>query len=115
MKVLIAEDEFTNRKLMEIKLGRAEIPCDFARDGTQTLEMFFKNDYSVVILDQHMPGMNGSQVAREIRKQNTRIPIIGITSDETQKEQMLNDGFTDVFIKPLLDQNYIATLKKYLE
>ena len=114
MKVLIAEDEFTNRKLMEIKLGREGIPCDFARDGTETLDMFLRDDYSVVILDQHMPGMNGNQVAREIRKRDTRVPIIGITSDETQKDQMIQDGFTDVFIKPLLDQDYIATLKKYL-
>ena len=114
MKILIAEDEFTNRKLMEIKLSRAGIDFDAAENGAKAIEMFNRGSYSVVVLDQYMPGMNGNRVAQEIRKKDKNVPIIGITSDESQKNQMIDDGFTDVFIKPLLNQDYIATLKEYL-
>ncbi|MBN2049235.1 MAG: response regulator [Spirochaetales bacterium] len=115
MKILIAEDEYTTRKLMEIKLDRAGIQYDFTSDGKEALEMFSRGGYSVVVLDQYMPGMNGNMIARHIREKNDQVPIIGITSDETQREQMLEDGFTDVFIKPLRNQDYITTLKKFLE
>lgn len=115
MKLLFAEDEFTNRKLMEIKMQKAGIEYDVADNGQVALDMFKKGAYSVVILDQYMPGMNGSRVAKEIRKKNKDIPIIGITSDETQRSHMIAEGFTDVFIKPLRNQDYITTLKQYLE
>jgi len=100
---------------MEIKLTRAGIEFDTAGNGSEALDLFNRGAYSVVILDQYMPGMNGNEVAQEIRKKDKDIPIIGITSDENQKHYMMKDGFTDVFIKPLFNQDYIATLKKYLE
>ena len=51
-KVLYAEDEFTNRKLLEIKLKNFGISTDLAQDGLKAIELFKENTYDLVILDQ---------------------------------------------------------------
>jgi CheY-like chemotaxis protein len=113
-QVLYAEDEFTNRKLLEIRLKQIGIECDLAQDGVKALELYKQGNYDLIILDQYMPGMNGDQVAMEIRKDNKDIPIIAITSDDTETDRLLSCGINEVFIKPLRGQNYLDTIQRYL-
>lgn len=113
-KVLYGEDEFTNRKLLEIRLTSNQISCDLARDGVRALEMFKEGNYSLVILDQYMPGMNGDEVAIEIRKISPDLPLIAITSDDGEIDRLKAAGFNEVFIKPLRGTDYIETIKGYL-
>jgi len=113
-QVLYAEDEFTNRKLLEIQLTKNGITCDLASDGLQALSKIQTNTYDIVILDQYMPGMNGDVLASEIRKIHPHIPILAITSDDSETEHLHKSGFLEVFIKPLRGTDYIQTLRKYL-
>lgn len=113
-RVLYAEDEFTNRKLLEIKLKNHGISCDLAQDGLKALELFQKNEYDLIILDQYMPGLNGDQVARKIREQRPELPLIAITSDDGEIQRLNEAGFNEVFIKPLRGQHYIDSIKNYL-
>ena len=113
-KVLYAEDEYTNRKLLEIKLRNDGIQCDLAEDGLTALEMFKAGDYGVVILDQYMPGMNGDKVAREIRKVDQKIPLIAITSDDSETHNLVEAGFNKIFIKPLRGEDYVGAIKAFL-
>lgn len=114
-RVLYAEDEYTNRKLLEIKLKNIGVECDLAQDGEKALELFSMNDYDLIILDQYMPAFNGDEVANKIRTQNPTIPIIAITSDDSELERLLSKGFNEVFIKPLRGSHYLTTIKKILE
>ncbi len=114
-KVLYAEDEFTNRKLLQIKLKNLGVECDLAQDGTQAFEMYEKNTYSLVILDQYMPGMNGDEVAKKIRTENKNIPLIAITSDDREVENLKSAGFNEIFIKPLRGNSYINVINYYLQ
>jgi CheY-like chemotaxis protein len=114
-EILYAEDEFTNRRLIEIHLSRANISCDLAADGTEAWEMIRHNNYRLIILDQYMPGMNGDELARKIRESNPEIPLIAITSDDTEVSMLKSAGFSEVFIKPLRGRDYIDTIVKYLE
>jgi two-component system response regulator ResD len=113
-RVLYAEDEYTNRKLLEIQFKNVGIDCELALDGNMALQLFLQNSYDVVILDQYMPGMNGDQVAREIRKVNQEIPLIAITSDDSDLNKLKQAGFNEIFIKPLRGQNYLNIIKTYL-
>ncbi len=113
-RVLYAEDEFTNRKLLEIKLKNHGISCDLAQDGLKAMELFQKNEYDLVILDQYMPGLNGDQVARKIKEQRPDLPLIAITSDDGEIQRLNEAGFNEVFIKPLRGQHYIDSIKNYL-
>ena len=113
-RVLYAEDEFTNRKLLEIKLKNYGIACDLAQDGRRAIELFNRNEYDLIILDQYMPEMNGDQVAMRIRESHPDIPLIAITSDDGEIERLNAAGFNEVFIKPLRGQHYIDSIKNYL-
>lgn len=113
-QVLYAEDEFTNRKLLEIQLGKSGISCDLASDGLIAYQKFLENSYRVIILDQYMPGMNGDILARRIRETNTDIPLIAITSDDAEIDKLKQAGFCEVFIKPLRSKDYIEVIQKHL-
>jgi len=112
--VLYAEDEFTNRKLLEIRLHNNGINCDLANDGLEAFDRFQKKKYDLIILDQYMPGLNGDQVARKIRKISKDIPLIAITSDDDEIANLRDAGFNEVFIKPLRGQKYMEIIFKYI-
>lgn len=114
-RVLYAEDEYTNRRLIEIRLNQAGVECDLAENGVQALELFRRNRYALVILDNYMPGLMGDQVARMIRKENSTIPIIAITSDDEEIANLLESGCNDVLIKPLKGAAYMHRILTYLE
>ncbi len=114
-KVLYAEDEYTNRKLMELLLERNGIGCDLAEDGVAALELFKQNEYALVLLDQYMPGLMGSEVARIIRSEGSGVPLIAITSDDSQVPALKEAGFDLVFLKPMRGAEYIETIMSYLK
>ncbi len=113
-KVLYAEDEYANRRLIEYALRNAGVACDTANDGVEALALFQQNTYALVMLDQYMPGMNGSEVAAKIRQINPAIPLIGITSDDSQVPLLMDVGFDRVFLKPLRGSDYISAIIRYL-
>jgi len=114
-RVLYAEDEFTNRKLMEIMLTQQGIDCTIVENGNDAITAYEKANYDLIILDQYMPGCNGNTVAQYIRKKDRKIPIIAITSDDNDIENLKQYGFNSVFIKPMRGKNYIEIIKKYLK
>lgn len=113
-RILYAEDELNNRKLIQIRLQEEGIKCDTAENGNEALDLFSKTVYDMVILDHYMPLMNGDQVAREIRKVNPLIPIIGITSDDESAGYLRSCGFNEVIIKPLRGYASIVRILNYL-
>jgi len=122
-RVLYAEDELTNRRLIQIRLQEEGIECDTAADGSEALKLFsstvydmviLDNLYDMVILDNYMPVKNGDEVAKEIRKVNPSIPIIGITSDDGSAGYLRSCGFNEVIVKPLKGYASIVRILNYL-
>jgi CheY-like chemotaxis protein len=114
-RILYAEDEFTNRKLLEIQLGKSGFICDLAADGLQALEKVKETLYDLIILDQYMPGMNGDVLAPLIRDIQPGVPLLAITSDDAESDRLRDAGFLDVFIKPLRGTEYIEIIKMHIE
>jgi len=113
ISILYAEDEITNRRLLEIQLLNHGYKCDLAKDGAQALELFKKNDYQIIILDQYMPIFNGDVIARQIRQVNPTIPLFAITSDDNDIAKFTEAGFNEVFIKPVRGNKLIAVIERY--
>jgi DNA-binding response OmpR family regulator len=113
-RVLYAEDDLPSRKLLEIKLNKAGFKCDAVDNGSLALQMFTKNNYDLVVLDQYMPGLDGEDVAMEIRKISPDIPLIAITSDDTLIKPLLKLGFNEVIVKPLRGDEVIEIIKSHL-
>ena len=113
-RVLYAEDEYTNRKLIQIHLEKEGVECVLARDGTEALEKYRDGHFDMVILDYYMPSMNGDQVVIAIRKEDSKIPILMITSDDGEIDYLQSCGANEIIIKPLRGYSPIRRILDYL-
>ena len=114
-KVLYAEDEFTNRKILEFVCRKMKYDCILAEDGIQALELYRREKPDLVILDQYMPGFNGDIVAEKIRKKDNKTPLVAITSDDDAASRLEASGFNQVLVKPIKNKDYESLLRGYLE
>ncbi|HLJ21827.1 MAG TPA: ATP-binding protein [Stellaceae bacterium] len=107
-RVLVVEDDPTNRWLARRQLERLGFKVDAAEDGFVALELAAANTYDAIITDCHMPGMDGTGLATRIRETEARtsrapVPIIGLTADVTivTRERCLASGMDVVESKPI--------------
>jgi len=113
MKVLIAEDDLHIREgLMEILSREGYLPLG-AADGLQALTVFRRESPEFICLDVMMPGRDGYDVCREIRKTNPRVPIIFISAktEEVDKVVGLELGADDYITKPFGVREVIARIR----
>ena len=113
MKVLIAEDDdYTRNGLLAIleSEGYDAIP---ASDGKQALKIFLERKPDIICLDIMMPGMNGYDVCREIRRKYEKVPIIFISakSEEIDTVLGLELGADDFIVKPFGVKEVIARIR----
>jgi len=114
--LLLAEDNDLNRKIIEEKLtsyGAQVISCP---DGMAALELYKARNYSAILMDAHMPKLNGTELTKMIRHEfsDHSTPIIGITASTSSVEYQyfIQSGMSDCLIKPLQDKELITTIKK---
>ncbi len=104
LKVLVAEDNLVNLKVLTAQLERLNIIADIAEDGEQALALHADNCYDIIISDCHMPKVDGFELASTISKQHHDKPIwlIAITADALSgaAENCMNAGFNDYMSKP---------------
>ncbi|HIP51653.1 MAG TPA: response regulator [Campylobacterales bacterium] len=89
--LLIAEDDLFNRLLVVSMLAKnKQIEVLEAKDGVEALAMLLEHSVDIVLLDIHMPKMNGLETLKEIRliEKIAHIPIMVISSDETEKNKV---------------------------
>ena len=113
-RVLYAEDEFSNRELVKIKLESAGIACDVVENGLEAVKKCKDNSYDVIILDQYMPLLNGIETAMQIRSFLPSTYFIGVTSDDEMTNTLKQSGFDDVFIKPIKGSAFVDKVKSYI-
>lgn len=101
-KVLLIEDEPALSSVIVRGLTEASIETSVAADGIIGLEMSSKYHFDLIILDVMLPGMNGIQVCREIRKINDVVPILMLTALSSTENIVtgLDSGADDYLIKP---------------
>jgi two-component system, OmpR family, alkaline phosphatase synthesis response regulator PhoP len=113
MKVLIAEDDLhTRRGLAEI-LETEGYRTVQARDGRDAVALIEREKPDFICLDIMMPGLNGYDVCRQIRRQNPTVPIIFISakSEEVDKILGLDLGADDFIVKPFGVKEVVARIR----
>lgn len=102
IKVLLAEDNLLNQKLISAYLNKLDCVYEIAATGVEAVEKFKKGDYDIILMDVQMPEMDGLEATKTIRKLSEKIPIIAITANAFQKEKdrCLNAGMNDYLSKP---------------
>ncbi|AZA92190.1 Transcriptional regulatory protein YycF [Chryseobacterium nakagawai] len=115
-KILYAEDDKTIAFLVEDSLeSYYDISC--YSDGESALEAFNSKDYDICLLDIMMPGMNGFEVAQQIRSKNSEIPIIFISAKALKEDRIkgLKIGADDYLVKPFSIEELMLKIEVFLK
>jgi PAS domain S-box-containing protein len=119
--ILLAEDNETNREVMQEQLNLLGYACELAEDGALALRMWQGSPgrYALLLTDCHMPNLDGFALAAAIRAaepEGTRLPIIAITANALQGEaqRCRERGMDDYLTKPLRMKDFAAVLAKWL-
>lgn len=113
MKVLIAEDDLHIREGLEALLQADGYQTIAACDGRDALRLFKSDQPDFVLLDIMMPGLNGYDVCREIRRCHSNVPVIFVSakSEEIDRVVGLELGADDFIMKPFGTKEVIARIR----
>jgi putative two-component system response regulator len=121
LNILIVDDDAINRMLIKAMLSHnAEIVNSIteATNGAEALDIVANNqDINLILLDIIMPVLDGKGFLKRFRSQNknSNIPVIILTTDDSQKSEILNHGADDVLIKPIKEDELIKHIKYWTQ
>lgn len=100
--ILLVEDEENLLKTIRLNLELEGYEVSIARSGSEALNEFKKETFNLIILDVMLPEINGFDVCEQIRKENTKVPILFLTAkgSSSDKVQGLKLGADDYLTKP---------------
>lgn len=118
--ILVVDDTRVNLTVARGLLKNTEIQIDTAGSGSESIELTREKPYDLILMDQRMPGMDGTEALKAIRNQedgqNRETPVICLTADAIigAKERYMAEGFTDYLPKPINNHELLQTMTKYL-
>lgn len=114
-KILIADDNKQITSILREYAKNEGYEADITYDGLTALEHFRNGTYDIILLDVMMPGMDGFEVCREIRK-TSNIPIIMVTArgEDFERIMGLDIGADDYIIKPFSPGEVMARIRAIL-
>jgi DNA-binding response OmpR family regulator len=110
--LLIVDDERRFADMLAKRLNLRGCNCEVCYNGQEALSTLKRKNFSLVILDLHLPDLYGSEVLTRIKKINTQTPVIILTGHGTQKDRQecLQKGAYDFMQKPLVIEKLMAIL-----
>ena len=119
--ILVVDDNKVNQKVMTALLDRLALSSEIANDGQEAVDMVSRNKYSVVLMDCHMPVMDGFEATKAIRKlesaAGTYTPIIAVTAMAMagDRERCLAAGANHYMSKPVSLRELTAVIESCLQ
>jgi len=115
MRILLVEDETSIANFLHEGLTEEGFAVDVADNGKKGLQLALDNisEYDVILLDWMLPGLNGIEICRNIRKENKTVPIIFLTAKDTVDEAVfgLEAGANDYIRKPFSFEELLARIR----
>lgn len=117
--VLLVEDNATNRLVAQKMLRSVGLDVVTAENGEEALRIFPSRGFDLILMDWHMPVMDGLEATRQIRAsggEGASVPIIALTANvlDDQREQCLGAGMNDVLTKPISRDMLIGVLLQWI-
>jgi two-component system capsular synthesis sensor histidine kinase RcsC len=114
VRVLIVDDQASNRELIAAQLATLGYEADMADSGSVALRCFNERHYDAVMTDLNMPGMDGYTLAQCLRAQKAIAPIIAITAHAAAEERARCEsaGIDAILLKPALLDTIDQTLRR---
>ena len=116
-KILVAEDNKINQIVTKNLLKRENHQCTIVGNGAEAVEAIENGNFDVVLMDIHMPVMDGNTATKKIRKFNKFIPIIALTAADIEevKENYNDTGINANITKTLDDYEYFQTMEQLIQ
>ncbi|OGV45030.1 MAG: hypothetical protein A2017_05780 [Lentisphaerae bacterium GWF2_44_16] len=121
LKILLAEDNEVNQKVVVSVLEKMGHSVDVAGHGEAAFELFLKNKYDLIFMDCQMPGMDGYETTRKIRALNNEkalnIPIIAMTANVMPEDRnaCTRAGMNDFIPKPFKKEMFENAIEKVMK
>ena len=115
-KILLVEDEEKPARFVELELKHEGYEVDKAFDGRTGLEMAEGGGYDLLLLDIMLPGLNGLEVLRRLRKAGSEMPVIMLTARDAVMDKVtgLDMGADDYVTKPFSIEELLARIRAAL-
>jgi len=119
LKVLVVDDNDINLRLAEIILKKNNFDVTTICSGEDSIELVKHNNYDLIFMDLHMPGLDGYEATKQIRLHNNsghRPVIIALTANAMPQEidKIESCGMDDVLIKPISEQLICDIISKWI-
>jgi len=114
-RILVVEDEENLARFVEMELSHEGYHVQKTYDGRTGLDMALSGNFDLIILDIMLPGLNGMEVLRRIRRES-QIPVIMLTARDTVVDKVtgLDGGADDYLTKPFEIEELLARIRKSL-
>ncbi|MGL5111169.1 MAG: ATP-binding protein [Flavobacterium sp.] len=117
-KILLVEDNKINQMITKKMLENKGIICIVIDNGEGAVQLMNdpEHEYDLVLMDVHLPGINGTIATQQIRTFDSKTPIIALTaiSLDENREMLLSYGMNDVITKPFIPEEFYTVISKYV-
>lgn len=115
--ILIVEDNSTNQIVLQKILTQAGISITLVNDGQQALDVCKNTIFDIILMDWHMPVLDGLEATKALRKTNNyaNTPILGLTASVMEEDikACIEAGMNDVMAKPIKRESLFNAIAKY--
>ncbi len=108
VKILVVEDNKINQMITKKILTKMQLKCDIVDNGEDAVDMIRANNYDIVLMDIHMPGISGieaTKIVRSFDKQQIIFALTAVTIEDKMHE-FEEAGFTDIIPKPFKQEEF---------
>jgi CheY-like chemotaxis protein len=115
ISILLVEDNETNILVVKTFLERWGAGVDVAVNGQEALDMLDINKHRLVLMDMHMPVMDGYDATRRMRENGVRIPIVALTASLPREveDRVRGMGVDDIIVKPFVPEDLFRIVLQY--
>ncbi|HRH60462.1 MAG TPA: response regulator, partial [Chitinophagaceae bacterium] len=115
--ILWVDDEIESLQSQKLFLENKGYEVQTLTNGFDAIDFVKDNMVDVVLLDETMPGITGLETLQKIKEVNSRIPVVMITKNETERlmEEAIGSQITDYLLKPVNPNQVLLSLKKIID
>ncbi len=121
MRILLVEDNVLNQKVVSFNLRKFNYEVVAVTNGIDALKLLSEENFSLILMDLMLPGMNGYEITREIRKKEKQaaaekeIPIIAITANtlDNDRQKCFDVGMNEYLSKPFTVEELLQKVQLF--
>lgn len=115
--ILLIEDNKINQMITRKMLENKAITCEIIDNGEDAVELLKVKKFDMILMDVHLPGINGTTATKQIREFDKTTPIIALTaiSLDENRDMLLSFGMNDVITKPFVPDEFYSIIAKFFD